>query len=68
LTSGKKGYVVKVWVMKGYPQARLYGCIEKRTNNFICSQFDQKKQNKADQKKLRQAAEMFGIYVEENGK
>ena len=67
-TGGKASIHVVVWVMKGYPQARLYGCFEKFTNNFVCSQFDQKKRDKADQTKLEKTAKMFGIYVEENGK
>lgn len=52
--SGKRGSVdIAVWVFKSY-QVRIYGGFN--AGDFLCVEYDLKKQNLADQGKLRNAA------------
>ncbi|TNE61835.1 MAG: hypothetical protein EP335_14160 [Alphaproteobacteria bacterium] len=64
----KDGRSAMVWAIKGYPQARLYGCIHGKKNLLVCCQYDQKKTDRANQQKLKMTATIFGEYLMEYDK
>lgn len=54
-----------MWAVKAY-QSRLYGCKDGKTKRFIITECDLgKKQNKADQSRLKAAARKFGEIIDE---
>ena len=62
-TKSNDGQRVMVWAFK-LNQLRLYGCKDDNGNLILLTEMDVKKQRKADQGKLRNAATEFGAYLE----
>lgn len=51
---------VQVYAVKAY-QSRIYVCMDGKTKRLLCLEADlKKKQNKADKKKLKAAANRYG--------
>ena len=62
-TGGRSGKEIMIYAFKAY-QVRLYGGKIPNVNCFICTEIDPaKKQDKADEDKLKRAARKLGRYI-----